>query len=249
MASTISAATLTLTVTESITLNGSQQGATNTQTVASINEVSKRIVTVPTTETKIVAFAAAVSQGTFIDGNVRYIRLTNKDNTNFVYLVFKNEYSNEFCIKLDAGQSFIYNGDLVSGVIDTMLANQVPLGFTEATGDTADGSDDVTNITATNKIIPGLRYAHDNANPASGSSVGAVTGGDSSDGYRGTAHTLVTRHATTGVESVANIVDHTSGSSDTNGTGTYSAGFGDLDSITAEADTASCDLEVFIASV
>tara|TARA_Y100000310_G_C20395643_1_gene674972 strand:- start:22 stop:759 length:738 start_codon:yes stop_codon:yes gene_type:complete len=242
---TISAATLTLTLTESITLNGSQQGATNTQTIASVNEVSKRIVTVPTTETTIVAFAAAVSQGTFISGDVRYIRLTNKDDTNFVYLVFKNEYSNEFCVKLDKGQSYIYNPDLTSGVIDTMLANQVPLGFTESTGDTNNPTSDIANITATNKIIPGLRYDHDASGIPAGSSVGAITGGDATDGYRATLHTLVSRHATTGVESAVS----TSGPADTNGTGTYSAGFGDLDSITAEADTASCDLEVFVASV
>ena len=36
---------------------------------------------------------------------------------------------------------------------------------------------------------------------------------------------------------------------DTNGTGTYSTGFGDLVEITAEADTAAIDLELFIACV
>ena len=129
-----------------------------------------------------------------------------------------------------------------------MLANQIALGFTEATGDTADGSDDITNITANGAKIPGLRYSHDNAQAVANSSVGAVTG--AANGVSAaTAHTLVTRHATTGVESVANIASHTSGSSDTNGTGTYSSGFGDLVEITADADTASCDLEIFIASI
>ena len=143
MTSTVTSATLTVTLTEAITLNGSQQGATNIHTIGSVNEVSKRIVAVPTTETTIIAFAASVSQGTFISGDVRYIRLTNKDDTNFVYLVFKNEYSNEFCVKLDKGQSYIYNPDLTSGVIDTMLANQVPLGFTESTGDTNNPTSDI----------------------------------------------------------------------------------------------------------
>ena len=247
MASTITAASLTVTLSESISLNGSQQGATNALTIASINEVSKRIVTVPQSEVVIAEFSSAVSSGTFVAGNVRYIRITNKDDADFVYLVFKNEYNNEVCIKLDYGQSFIYNGDTVSGVIDTMLANQVALGFTEATGDTADGSDDITNITANGAIIPGLRVTHDNAQVASGGSVGAVTG--AANGVSAaTAHTLVTRHATTGAESVANIASHTSGSSDTNGTSTYAAGFGDLSEITAEADTNTCELEIFIAS-
>ena len=139
---------MTVRVIESIKLNGTEQGAVNTRTISSINEISKRILTVPTSETVVTSFSTAVATGTFIEGDVRYIRITNKDDTNFVYLVFKNEYSNEFCVKLDSGQSYIYNGDNNSGVIDTMLANQVPFGFTEATGDTADSSDDVTNITA-----------------------------------------------------------------------------------------------------
>ena len=244
MASTITAATLKVTVTETISLNGIQQGSTNTTEYASINEVYKRIVTIPTSEVVLLNFGTAVAAGTFDEGKVRHIRITNKDNANHVYLVFKNEYNNECCMKLDKGQSFIYNPDQTSGVIDTMLANQVALGFTEATGDTGD-DDDIENITATNKIIPGLRYDHDGSTVPAGTSVGAITGGDSTDGYRATAHTLVTRHATTGAESVSN----TSGGAATDGTSTYSAGFGDLTQITAEADNGAVDLEVFVASV
>ena len=244
MGTTISNATLTVTLTESISLNGSEQGATNTINITNVDEVSKRIVSVPTSEVSLAAFSTAVAEDTFIEGDVRYIRITNKDDANFIYLVFKNEYNNEFCIKLDFGKSFIYNSDNVSGVIDTMLANQVALGFTEATGDTGD-DDDIENITATNKIIPGLRYAHDATTVPAGTSVGTITGGDSTDGYRATAHTLVTRHATTGAETASN----TSGGADTNGTSTYSAGFGDLVEITAEADTAAVDVEIFVACV
>ena len=49
MATTLTAATLTVTVTESISLNGKDQGATNSFTVASINEIYKHIVTATTT--------------------------------------------------------------------------------------------------------------------------------------------------------------------------------------------------------
>ena len=50
MATTISNATLTVKVTESISLNGSEHGATNTMTIADLDEVSKRIVSVPQSE-------------------------------------------------------------------------------------------------------------------------------------------------------------------------------------------------------
>ena len=65
----------------------------------------------------------AVSSGTFIEGDVRYIRITNLDNENHVSLTFKNEDAHEFGLKLDRGQSFIYNGDMSGGVVDTMEAN------------------------------------------------------------------------------------------------------------------------------
>ena len=139
MASTISAATLTVKLTEAITLNGTAQGASNTKTFASINEISKRIVTITTTEATIATFSAAAGQGTYIAANVRYIRFTNKDDTNFIMLTFKDEDNTEVRIKLDAGQSFIYNGDNNGGLVDTMKANGSAL---------ASGLADLYDITA-----------------------------------------------------------------------------------------------------
>jgi len=123
MTTTLTAATLTVTLKESIELNGVEQGATNTKTIASVNEISKRIVTVTTTEAEVIAFhASAISSGTFIEGDVRYARFTNLDDTNFVTLTFKNENDDEFAIKVDAGHSFIFPGDNSGGVVDAMDA-------------------------------------------------------------------------------------------------------------------------------
>ena len=123
MATTISNANLTVTLTESVSLNGSEQGATNTLTISNIDEVYKRIVTVPTSEITLIEMSTAVANGTFIESDVLYIRITNKDDTNHVSLTFKNEDNDEMGIKLDKGQSFIYNGDLAGGVVDTFDAN------------------------------------------------------------------------------------------------------------------------------
>ena len=122
MASTITSAKLKVTITETIKLKGKDQGATTELTINDINEVSSRIVTVPTSEVEIVAMSTAVSSGTFVEGDVRYIRITNLDDTNHVSLTFKNEDNDEFGVKLDKGQSFIYNGDMSGGVVDTMEA-------------------------------------------------------------------------------------------------------------------------------
>ena len=143
MATTISNATLTVTLTESITLNGSQQGATNTNTFASIDEISKRILKVTTTESTVATFSSAVaSAGHYVAAEVRYIRFTNKDDTNFLTLTFRNQDNDEVAIKLDAGQSFIWNADNAGGVVDVLNATQ----DADAASDTALG--DLTNIQA-----------------------------------------------------------------------------------------------------
>ena len=110
-------ANLVVTHTESLTLNGSQQGGTNTTTFTGINEASKRMLTITTNEATIATFSGAVgSAGHFNDGNVRYIRFTNLHATYFVALTFTNDDSDEFAIKLDAGQSFILCGDNSTGM-------------------------------------------------------------------------------------------------------------------------------------
>jgi len=123
MASTITDAVMTVTLKESVTLNGSEQGATNTLTISGINEVYKRIVTVPTSEVTLIEMSTAVANGTFIESDVLYIRITNKNNDYHVSLTFKGEGNEEFGLLLDKGQSFIYNGDLVGGVVNTMDAH------------------------------------------------------------------------------------------------------------------------------
>ena len=128
MASTVSAANLKVKITEEIILNGGDQGGTTELTISSINEISKRITTITTTEATILTFSAAVGQGTYIAADVRYLRFTNLDDTNHIMLTFKDEDNTEFRVKLDAGQSFIYNADNSGGLVDTMKAAATALG-------------------------------------------------------------------------------------------------------------------------
>ena len=137
MTTTLTAGTLTVTVTEALTLNGVDQGATNTRTIASIAEISKRIVTTTTTESLIASFGSAIAQGTYIIANVRYIRLTNLDDTNFIKITFLNEDNDEVAIKLDAGQSFIWNGDNNGGMVDVFNATQAADAGAGSLGDLA----------------------------------------------------------------------------------------------------------------
>jgi hypothetical protein len=122
MATTIKAATLTVTLTEAITLNGYDQGSKNILSISSVTEAHKRIITVPTSERTIINIGTLVGAGMFVEGDVKYIRITNLDDTNHAGLIFQNENDDEFAVKLDKGQSFIYNGDLSAGLVDTMDA-------------------------------------------------------------------------------------------------------------------------------
>jgi hypothetical protein len=122
MATTLKAATLTVKLTEQISLNGTEQGSTNTLTIASVNEVSKRITTVTTSKHELISFSGTVGKGNYVLADMRYMRFTNLDDANHLFLIFKNEDNDEFIVKLDKGQSFIYNGDLAGGANDTMEA-------------------------------------------------------------------------------------------------------------------------------
>ena len=137
------ASTLTITVTESISLNGQALGSSNVKSIGSINEVTKRILTITTAESTIATFSAAVaSAGHYVAADVRYIRFTNRDGTNFITLTLRNQDNDEAAIKLDAGQSFVLNGDNVNGMTAIFNATQ----DADAASDTAFGS--LTNIQA-----------------------------------------------------------------------------------------------------
>ena len=122
MATKLTASTLKVKIQETINLNGKEQGSINIINIPNIATISKRIIDVPASEVEILAMSTAVASGTFIESDVLYIRITNLDDTNHVALTFKNENDDEFALKLDKGQTFIYNGDLSGGVVDTMDA-------------------------------------------------------------------------------------------------------------------------------
>ena len=110
MATTLTAATLTVTLTEAISLNGKDQGATSSFTVASINEIYKHIVTATTTATTFLKFGTAASAGTLIRADVSYLRITNLDDTNFVTVGLSDDSADTAYFKLEKKQSIIIGG-------------------------------------------------------------------------------------------------------------------------------------------
>ena len=118
-------ANLTVTHTEDITLNGQQFGGTTIKSFSGINEISKRILTITTAECVIGTFSSAVaSAGHYTAADVRYIRFSNLDGTNFVTLTFRNQDNDEVAIKLEAGQTLVLNGDNTNGMTAIFNATQ-----------------------------------------------------------------------------------------------------------------------------
>tara|TARA_R110002012_G_scaffold3905_1_gene18122 strand:+ start:2575 stop:3024 length:450 start_codon:yes stop_codon:yes gene_type:complete len=131
MASTVTASTLTVTIKEDIDLNGQSYGSVNTLKIPSINEVSTRIMNVATGGTNVLAFAGATTKGTYHDTDVRYIRITNLDDTN--YGVIDITGGGTTGVRLDPGASFSLiatSGNGVNTFIDgggTTIANMTAI--------------------------------------------------------------------------------------------------------------------------
>jgi len=109
MATTITAATLTVTITEAVNLNGYDQGSKNELSIASVNEVMKRIVTCPASNNTVIFLSNATVHGAVgaVDvGDVKYIRITNMDDTNALELGMIAAAKN-YQVELAAGESHI----------------------------------------------------------------------------------------------------------------------------------------------
>jgi hypothetical protein len=88
MATTVTAADLTVTITESYNLNGVPYGNTTTKTYTSNGQVSQRIMSVAgkgaedITWTDILGLSTLDGQGQVVKADYKYFRITNLDDTN-----------------------------------------------------------------------------------------------------------------------------------------------------------------------
>ena len=109
MATTISAQPLTVTLTESITLKGYDQGASNSFSIADIAQVYKRQITCTASQTTTIATFAAdthTSDHALKVGDAKYIRVTNLDASVDVQLGLIYAATTAI-VSLKASQSFV----------------------------------------------------------------------------------------------------------------------------------------------
>lgn len=123
MASTITSATLTVTIQESITLGGTQFGGIKQLEITGINEAYKRIVKCANSQTTTIATFngnAFASDNAIDTEDAKYIRVTNLDDANSVELAIVGA-ATLYQVRLNAGESHILGGpdDLMLAEADT----------------------------------------------------------------------------------------------------------------------------------
>ena len=107
-------ATLNVTITESVTLNGKDQGGTYSGfSNGSITQVDKRLINAAA-DTELTLYGAADAQASaaggalWDDDSVKYVRITNLAGTSaYVYITIKNTDSDEAVFKLYGTESFL----------------------------------------------------------------------------------------------------------------------------------------------
>ena len=110
-------ADLTTTITESVTINGSLRGSTNSLTITGIEHTFERVVTIPANSDTTVLLTkdtVSSSDGAVDIQDTKYIRITNLDSSNNVNLSLQIDSGNDdsaadesATISLPAGHSFI----------------------------------------------------------------------------------------------------------------------------------------------
>ena len=135
-------ADLVLTITEAITLNNKDHGGTISKTITGVENIYKRIVSVPAnTDTTVAAFKSTVGIGAdpVMDiQNVKYIRVTNLGTTDPINLSLQidvggdDSAADDSCtILVTAGKSFImgepHEGIAVRDDAATLITSLVDL--------------------------------------------------------------------------------------------------------------------------
>ena len=141
MATTVTNGTLKVTITEQCYLNGKNQGGSQTFSISNVDEVYNRVITCPAnSETTLAHFHSSVADGTLAPldiEDVRFIRVTNLDDTTSVTLSLQSDVGEDdsaadvsASLLIEAGKSFMMgvpndgmgvsdaNANLVTDLVD-----------------------------------------------------------------------------------------------------------------------------------
>ena len=127
MATRITGGTLTVTLTESLTMTHSTtadnrtHSQTITKTFASIDNLEKRVLNLPNTnQVEIASFGATAASGlgVYKRSSVAYIRITNLDDTNGVAVILEDTGADTAALLVDPDSSLILTDTQVEAFTD-----------------------------------------------------------------------------------------------------------------------------------
>jgi hypothetical protein len=108
MATTVTTATLTVQIKEEITINGTAYDTTVSKSITGVGNIFKRIFTIPASSSVTLAtFISTVTDNQFDVEDVKYIRVTNLDDTDALILT-KAFNSTSSATELKAQSSVVY---------------------------------------------------------------------------------------------------------------------------------------------
>ena len=119
-------ATLKVTISEELTINGAERGSTRVHDVTSVTQVDSRIVTVTTSESDLVRFGTEIASGQFVAGTVKYLRISNTGTGGYLTLRVAGT-GEEYFVKVEAGDSFILN----NAVMDADESDSAAVSFSD----------------------------------------------------------------------------------------------------------------------
>lgn len=119
MATTLTAGTMRIVIREEPVSGIGDLGDSHALELASIKHIDRRTVTVLTTTngTELLQMSTAAGAGVFIGANVRYVRVTNLDDTNYVTLHVQSA-SKYVQHKLEAGRSYLLTANKIDNASD-----------------------------------------------------------------------------------------------------------------------------------
>ena len=146
MATTVTAADLTVTIVESYSLNGVSYGNTTSKRYTNNGEVYQRIMKIAADSrgsawTDIINFGSEDDAGQADITNYKYFRVKNLDDTNFMELRVTGT-SDSFFIKIKAGESFL----LMDNEIDAVTGSSTIGTLTDITQIAANADTDAVDI-------------------------------------------------------------------------------------------------------
>ncbi len=131
MATTVTSATLTVAIAENITLNGTVYDQTVTHSISGIGNIMKKILPLGASASQTVnTFSSTPRNNEFDIDDLKYIRVTNLDDTDEVIVNFIDSSTETAAIQVEAGKSVV--------LFDTKIAGD-DAGATQTSASAIDG--------------------------------------------------------------------------------------------------------------